>query len=400
MGDNQAADAGANGRPQLPATDRSVIAGYETHLSAEQLLSELRNQPGHVEEVLRSFQTGARSAPGSMSPPALHLDSPDTGAPVTQRRWPDPPRAAVSVMWRPVMLGAEGTVPTWFGETVDPLTFDHVDVFDDREEAERRQTVLFAVAGAHHRPEIVERPQFAVGRQVLLVPDPRNTHDRNAIEVRSATGQYVVGFVPQDRLGSSFAQGLLHSWLARGPVAALILSKRAWTGDDGETRRGLTVLASPRIECVNVPAQEDAEYAEFIAARLRARADAWPHRRRALRREIERADDLEDRHFAIQTLIQEAYRLRDAHPEALDDAVVGCREQIDLAPQVAALMRQRYEPYGNHLPDHTGYRQLAIILEKRKAYAEAAELVTQARTQGWNGDWDKRLERLRRKLQP
>lgn len=315
---------------------------------------------------------------------------------VTQRRWRDPPHAGVSVVWRPGTRGGAGGITTWFGDTVDPLIFEKVDVFTDRREAERRQAVLFSAAGTNHRRRDLDRPEFAAGQQVLLVPDPRNRYDKNAIEVRDFAGQYTVGFVPRDREEQLFAQGLLCGWLSQGPVAALILSERAWSDDNGQPtsqRGGITVLAGPRIECVEVPAQGDAEYGQFAAARLRARTDAWPQRRIELQRQIDGTTDLEARHFALQGLIEEAYRLRDAHPDALDDAVAACREQISLAPQVAALMRRNY----GQLPGHVGYRQLAIILEKQKAYGSAAELAEQARAQGWDGDWDKRLERLRRR---
>jgi hypothetical protein len=261
------------------------------------------------------------------------------------------------------------------------------------------------------------------------VPDPGNQYDSNAIEVRDAAERRKVGFVPQDQVEvtfadtpdmvladppevieelfgelpkvaeATFAQRLVHSWLAQGPVAALIISERSYRDDAGEwtsQRGGVTVLAGPHLECVDAPTQGDADYAEFAAARLHARADAWPARRAKLRREIDTSHELESRHFAIQSLIHEAYRLRDSHTEALDDAVAACHEQIDLAPRVAAVMRQRYD---RPLPAHVGFKQLAIILEKQKAYTQAVDLVEQARAQRWDGDWDKRLERLRRKQQ-
>lgn len=358
----------------------------------------LKRQWAEAEQTARARHDDQqrRTAVLAGPPRFLNLDR-DPAALITQRRWSDPPQTAVSVMWRPATRGGDDGIPTWFGETVDPATFDRVDVFHDPEEAERRRTVLFPVAGTRYRRGILNRAEFGAGHPVALVPNPRNKYDRNAIEVRDAAGQHLVGFVPQDR-DESFAQGLLHTWLAQGPVAGLILSERAWIDDDDEltlNRGGITVLASPRIECVDVPAADDDEYREFRAARLRARGDAWPQRRTELRREIDAADDIEDRHFSIQVLIQEAYRLRDAHREALDDAVAACREQIDLAPRVASMMRQRYD---GPLPSHVGFEQLAIILEKQRAYAEAADLVQQAREQGWAGDWDKRLERLHRRM--
>jgi DNA invertase Pin-like site-specific DNA recombinase len=50
------------------------------------------------------------------------------------------------------------------------------------------------------------------------------------------------------------------------------------------------------------------------------------------------------------------------------------------------------------LPSHVGYKQLAIILEKRGQFDEAIKVAKQAKSQGWNGDWDKRIARCESKL--
>ncbi len=50
------------------------------------------------------------------------------------------------------------------------------------------------------------------------------------------------------------------------------------------------------------------------------------------------------------------------------------------------------------LPSHVGYKQLAIILEKEKKYDKAIALCNQAKREGWNDDWDKRIERCEKKL--
>jgi hypothetical protein len=364
------------------------------------------NQAAHAEMDGRAQRPAAPASEGAPSFPTADQDS--TGL-ITQRHWSDPPTAALSVLWRPWTRGEDG-VPFWLGKSVDPLTYEPIDVSRDEAEAERRQAVSFAVAGTHLRLEVLARAEFNAGQRVALVPDPRNAYDPQAIEVRDAAGQRTVGFVPQDRSEESFdlhgeiiaehdatfAQRLLHGWLARGPVAALIISERSWFEDGEPTSRrgGITVLAGPHLECVEVPARGDDDYAEFTAARLKVKAEAWPRRRTELRREIDAASDAEDRHFLIDVLVREAYRLRDAHPEALDDATAACREQIELAPRVATVMRQRY---GRPLPAHVGFKQLAIILEKQKDYTQAVEVVEQARAQGWDGDWDKRLERLKRR---
>jgi hypothetical protein len=50
------------------------------------------------------------------------------------------------------------------------------------------------------------------------------------------------------------------------------------------------------------------------------------------------------------------------------------------------------------LPSHKGYQQLAIILEKQGKLEEAIKLCKQAAEQGWAGDWEKRVERYRKKV--
>jgi len=51
------------------------------------------------------------------------------------------------------------------------------------------------------------------------------------------------------------------------------------------------------------------------------------------------------------------------------------------------------------LGTHTGYRNLCIIREKQGNHAEVIRLAEQAKAQGWNGDWDKRIERTKKKLE-
>jgi len=41
---------------------------------------------------------------------------------------------------------------------------------------------------------------------------------------------------------------------------------------------------------------------------------------------------------------------------------------------------------------------LAIIKYKQERYKEVIELCKKAKKQGWNGNWDKRIERARKRL--
>jgi len=113
--------------------------------------------------------------------------------------------------------------------------------------------------------------------------------------------------------------------------------------------------------------------------------------------------DILDMHFLYQAEIQIFYRQRDRDPEAFNEAVEACQKQIGLAPKSARAFKEAVigEEHGkgeSALPGHVGYRQLAIIREKQKDYIEAIRLSKQAKKQGWNGDWDKRIARCEKKM--
>lgn len=103
-----------------------------------------------------------------------------------------------------------------------------------------------------------------------------------------------------------------------------------------------------------------------------------------------------DLHFAYQGMIQLYYRMRDAEPTALAKAIESCKKQIALASKTTKEFQREYP--GSSLPAHVGYTQLAIILEKQKKYDEVLRLCRDAQAQGWNGDWEKRIERCQTKL--
>jgi len=56
------------------------------------------------------------------------------------------------------------------------------------------------------------------------------------------------------------------------------------------------------------------------------------------------------------------------------------------------------EPHEFRVPSHRGFTQLSIIREKSGDIAGAIDLAEHAAEDGWSGDWDKRLERLRKRL--
>lgn len=50
------------------------------------------------------------------------------------------------------------------------------------------------------------------------------------------------------------------------------------------------------------------------------------------------------------------------------------------------------------LPEHHGYKRMAIVLEKERRYDEALKVIREARRKGWAGDWDKREQRIAERL--
>lgn len=109
-----------------------------------------------------------------------------------------------------------------------------------------------------------------------------------------------------------------------------------------------------------------------------------------------KGDNIFDMHFSYQQQMEIYYRERENNPIALDKAIKACQEQIKIAPEAA---KQFYIDYPKQsLPGHAGYTQLAIILKKQSKYQELIELCQQAKSQGWAGDWDKRIAYARKKM--
>ncbi len=103
-----------------------------------------------------------------------------------------------------------------------------------------------------------------------------------------------------------------------------------------------------------------------------------------------------DRHFIYQHMITVYYRDRTRDPDALELAIGACKEQIALAPNASKGFLSEYPKQA--LPEHTGYKQLAIILEKQGNLEEAIELSKSALKQVWAGDWEKRIQRCQRRM--
>lgn len=135
-------------------------------------------------------------------------------------------------------------------------------------------------------------------------------------------------------------------------------------------------------------------------------------------------------HFFHQIECQVFYRWRDLDDFALERAIDACRKQITLAPKAAEAFKGEGEKLVvnmnfltdsneeiqrktkliekgeatteigvlDSLPSHYGFKQSAIILQKCGDFSQALALCQQAKAQGWKGDWDKRIARLKKQL--
>ena len=120
--------------------------------------------------------------------------------------------------------------------------------------------------------------------------------------------------------------------------------------------------------------------------------------RRILAKSVEVSDPSKDilgLHFTYSALVEVWYRDRETLLNARDEAILACKKQIQIALQAAQQFRREYP--NNPLPSHVGYTQLTIIYDKEDRLDEAIQIAQQAQEQGWNGDWDNRIERYRKK---
>lgn len=121
-------------------------------------------------------------------------------------------------------------------------------------------------------------------------------------------------------------------------------------------------------------------------------------------------------HFACNWLIKVAYKDRN-DPGVLGKVIDYCQTSIAINQLVRAdMLEESYSrwralhsmgssaatPAFDELaetPQHPGFKQLCIILEKQGDLEDAIEVCEQAAVSGWAGDWDARLTRLKRKLE-
>lgn len=103
---------------------------------------------------------------------------------------------------------------------------------------------------------------------------------------------------------------------------------------------------------------------------------------------------IDEEHFYYLQLIKFYYRDRE-NEESFNSAIEACENQINISKEVRKYF---IKEFGDPLPSHTGFKQLAIIEEKRKNFDKAIALSKRAKEEGWSGDWDKRIIRLEKKI--
>jgi len=102
-----------------------------------------------------------------------------------------------------------------------------------------------------------------------------------------------------------------------------------------------------------------------------------------------------DIHFLYSTKIELMYKDRDAISGGLEKAIKACQQQISYSDKASKAFKEKSP--NESLPSHKGYQQLVIVKEKQKEFIDAISLSEKAVAQGWAGDWEKRIERCKKK---
>jgi hypothetical protein len=95
------------------------------------------------------------------------------------------------------------------------------------------------------------------------------------------------------------------------------------------------------------------------------------------------SSNAKDLHFAFQGQIAVYHRNLKYWSGAWENMKEACYKQIEIASEVASIING----------SHTGYKRLAISLEKEGRYTEVVLISKKALKQGWVGDWQNRINR-------
>ena len=128
-----------------------------------------------------------------------------------------------------------------------------------------------------------------------------------------------------------------------------------------------------------------------------------------------------DVHFFYLNKITTYYKLRNVNSKYLEIALFACKQQVGISHLASKAFRnytnecfipnrkihekfmKLFDEEGKYeevifIPSHTGYEKLTILLEKERKYEEVIALCQKAQNEGWNGDWQKRIDRCKMKL--
>jgi HIRAN domain len=87
------------------------------------------------------------------------------------------------------------------------------------------------VAGVSFRPEALDDPSFDPGRKLLLVPEPDNPHDPNAVAVWNEERTLQLGYVPREVAPElSGDERAVSLWRVEGGLRVLVVPADAWVG--------------------------------------------------------------------------------------------------------------------------------------------------------------------------
>lgn len=98
-------------------------------------------------------------------------------------------------------------------------------------------------------------------------------------------------------------------------------------------------------------------------------------------------------HFFYGEKLKFYYKNRDVIDNGLDLAIEACKQQIEISKIASELFIN-----DGYIPSHIGYEKLATIYINKKHFKEAIHICEKAKSQGWVGDWDKKIERCNKKL--
>lgn len=93
------------------------------------------------------------------------------------------------------------------------------------------------------------------------------------------------------------------------------------------------------------------------------------------------------RHFELTEDLQNA-------PKSQQEAIA--QDMVNMSVQAGSEFKRLFP--SKPLPNHRGFYRLAVNYEQQKRYEHALTVCQVALAQGWNGDWEKRIERCQDKL--